>query len=181
MSRCCEIRLRIACVMCTCFITPIRCTCLMRMLPSVAICRNASTRSRQATTSLLLPCRVSVGPDGPRTTSPPPPSLSAPLSFSLSRAHSLSLTCPSELLLVFEDSDDRRPQCAAHHGVNHGEGLCCLLPSVLRVHQQPCPRSFCECAMPLQEALPSLNRTVYSGGETRHRCCLFLETLNPKP
>ncbi len=44
----------------------------------------------------------------------------------------------SELLLVFEDSDDRRPQCAAHHGVNHGEGLCCLLPSVLRVHQKLC-------------------------------------------
>ena len=39
MSRCCEIRKRTACVMCTCFITPNRCSCLMRTLPCVAICR----------------------------------------------------------------------------------------------------------------------------------------------
>jgi len=44
MSRCNEIRLRIACVMYTCFITPNRCPCLMRPLPCVAICRNATTR-----------------------------------------------------------------------------------------------------------------------------------------
>jgi hypothetical protein len=29
--------------------------------------------------------------------------------------------------------DDRRPQCASHYGVNHGQGLCCFLPSVPRV------------------------------------------------
>ena len=28
--------------------------------------------------------------------------------------------------------DDRRPKCAAHHGVNHREGLSCLLPSIFR-------------------------------------------------
>ena len=28
-----------------------------------------------------------------------------------------------------------RPQRVAHHGDHHGEGLCCLLPSVLRFHQ----------------------------------------------
>jgi hypothetical protein len=43
MSRCCEIRLRTACVMCTCFIAPNRCPCLMRTLPCVTICRNATT------------------------------------------------------------------------------------------------------------------------------------------
>ena len=44
MSRCCEIRLRIACVMYTCFITPNWCPCLMRPLPCVAICCNTTTR-----------------------------------------------------------------------------------------------------------------------------------------
>ena len=68
MSRCCEIHLRTACVMYTCFITPNQCPCLMRPLPCMAICSSyAATQRRggwQATTSLFLPCRVSVGPDG---------------------------------------------------------------------------------------------------------------------
>jgi hypothetical protein len=52
----------------------------MRPLPCVAICRNAMTRRRQATTSLVLPCGVSMGQMGrtwttdgrntPRTTEP---------------------------------------------------------------------------------------------------------------
>jgi hypothetical protein len=44
MGRCCEIRLRAACVMYTCFITSNQCPCLMRPLPCMAICRNATTR-----------------------------------------------------------------------------------------------------------------------------------------
>jgi hypothetical protein len=44
MSRCCEIRLRTACVMYTCFIKPNQCPCLMRPLPCMAICRNTTTR-----------------------------------------------------------------------------------------------------------------------------------------
>ena len=44
MSRCCEIRLRTACVMYTCFITPNQCQCLMRPLPCIAIYRNTTTR-----------------------------------------------------------------------------------------------------------------------------------------
>ena len=43
ISRCCEIRLRTACVTYTCFITPNQCSCLMRPLPCMAICRNTTT------------------------------------------------------------------------------------------------------------------------------------------
>ena len=55
MRRCCEIRLRIACVPCTCFITPNRCPCLMRTLPCVAICRNATTRRAARNHASLSP------------------------------------------------------------------------------------------------------------------------------
>jgi hypothetical protein len=55
MSRCCEIRLRTACVMCTSFITPNQCPCLMRPLPCVAICRNATTRRAARTLASLSP------------------------------------------------------------------------------------------------------------------------------
>jgi hypothetical protein len=45
--------------------------------------------------------------------------------------------------------DDRRPQYAAHYGANHGEGLCRLLPSVLRVTNNPALAPFanvpCRC------------------------------------
>jgi len=53
MSRCCEIRLRTACVMYTCFITPNQCPCLMRPLPCMAICRNTTTR-REASNHVSL-------------------------------------------------------------------------------------------------------------------------------
>jgi hypothetical protein len=55
MSRCCKIRLRIACVMCTCFIKPNRCPCLMRTLPCVAICHNATTRRAASSHVFLSP------------------------------------------------------------------------------------------------------------------------------
>jgi hypothetical protein len=113
MSRCCPIRLWIACVSCTCFIKP-----NSGGVPMLD--ENSAVRQRQEgqqeTTSLFLPCSVSMGSDGPRM-------------------------------------DDRLPQCASHYGVNHGQGLCCFLPSVPRVHQQACPRSFCECAMQLHAVL----------------------------
>ena len=113
MSRCCEIRLRFACVMYTCFISPNLCPRLMRPLPCEAICRNATTR------------RVA----------------SNHVSFSPLPHH-----CGARWAA-------HGPQCAVHHGANHGEGLCCLLPTVLRTHQQPCPCSFCERAMPLPAVL----------------------------
>jgi hypothetical protein len=121
MSRSYEIRLRIACVMYTCFITPHWCPCLMRPLPCMAICRNATTRRAASNHVSFSPLQRQcgarcVGPDGPHM-------------------------------------DDRRPKCATHHRFYHGEGLCCLLPSILQAHQQPCPRSFCERAMPLPAVL----------------------------
>ena len=66
MSRCCEIRLRTACVMYTCFITPNQCPCLMRPLSCMAICRNATTRRAASNHVSLSPLPRSVGPDGPR-------------------------------------------------------------------------------------------------------------------
>jgi len=54
MNRCCEIRLRTSCVMYTCFITHNQCQCLMRPLPCMAICRNATTR-REASNHVSLP------------------------------------------------------------------------------------------------------------------------------
>jgi len=53
VSRCCKIRLRIACVPSTCFTTPNRCPCLMRTLPCVATCLNATTR-REASNHVSL-------------------------------------------------------------------------------------------------------------------------------
>jgi hypothetical protein len=58
MSRCCEILLRIACVPCTCFITPNRCPCLMRTLP---VWQNDAIQRRggqQENKPLSLPCRA---------------------------------------------------------------------------------------------------------------------------
>ena len=54
IRKCCKIRLRPACVMCTCFITPNRCQRWMSTLPCVAICRNATTR--RATGRYCLLC-----------------------------------------------------------------------------------------------------------------------------
>jgi hypothetical protein len=54
MSRCCDVRLRIACVMYTCFITPNLCPCLMRPLPCMTICHNTTTR-RAASNHVSFP------------------------------------------------------------------------------------------------------------------------------
>jgi hypothetical protein len=61
MSRCCEIRLRTACVMYTCFITTNQCPCLMRPLPCLAICRNATTRRAASNHVSLSPLQRQCG------------------------------------------------------------------------------------------------------------------------
>jgi hypothetical protein len=61
MSRCCKICLRTACVMYTCFITPNQCPCLMRPLPCMATCRNATTKRAASNHVALSPLRRQCG------------------------------------------------------------------------------------------------------------------------
>lgn len=75
MSACGATRLLSACLMFISCTTPNRRPCLTSALHCVAKCRNATTRRAASSHVSLLPCRFSVGPDGPRCshqTAPPP-------------------------------------------------------------------------------------------------------------
>jgi hypothetical protein len=51
----------------------------------------------------------------------------------LHNVRSQSTSCKRGRCMSISDGprmDDRRPQCASHYGVNHGQGLFCFLPSV---------------------------------------------------